>query len=215
MRVAVVTGRHPFDVAGFHALFRSFEGWDCIIQHMEDWTFTPKEVRETYDVVVFYNFHADVPPSEGAPWYDSQIGPALGQLGETRQGIVVLHHAILAFPTFDVWTELVGVEDRSFGYHLGQQVTVNVADGEHPIARGLGAWTMTDETYTMSDPGGDSRILLTTEHPLSMRSLAWTRRFRESRVLCLQCGHDNDAYSDPSFRQVLGRGIRWCAGQLD
>ena len=40
----------------------------------------------------------------------------------------------------------------------------------------------------MADAGGDNHILLTTDHPRSMRTLAWTRTFRHSRVFCLQPG---------------------------
>jgi type 1 glutamine amidotransferase len=73
---------------------------------------------------------------------------------------------------------------------------------------------MTDETYTMSDPGPDSEILLSVHHPKSMKHLAWTRQFRNSRVFNLQSGHDNLTWVDPNFRQVLERGLAWCAGRI-
>jgi type 1 glutamine amidotransferase len=39
----------------------------------------------------------------------------------------------------------------------------------------------------------------------------WTRRLGQSRVFCLQSGHDNATFGNPSFRMVLQRGIAWLA----
>jgi type 1 glutamine amidotransferase len=189
-------------------------GMECYVQHMEDWNLTPKDIRESYDSVVFYNMHMALPPEEGAAWYESQVRTSLGQLGDTEQGLVVLHHALLAFPESEIWSGIVGMADRSFGYYMEQVVTFDIADPEHPITAGLSGWTMTDETYTMPEAGGGNRVLITTEHSPSVRTIAWTRQYRNSRVFCFQCGHDNLAYSDPAFREVLSRGIAWSARAL-
>ena len=39
-------------------------------------------------------------------------------------------------------------------------------------------------------------------------------QFRNARVFCLQPGHNNDSFADPSVRTVLSRGIQWAAGRL-
>lgn len=211
LRVAVVTGRHPFDVLGFHALFRSIPDADCYIQHMEDFAYSPPEVRAGYDVVVFYNMHTETPTGEGS-YYDRPIKAALEPLGETAQGIFVLHHAILAFPEWPLWSEIVGIPDRRFSFYHDEHIHVEVANPDHPITQGLASWDMVDETYAMQDAGPGSEILLTTEHPRSMRTLAWTRRYKKARVFCLELGHDNQAFAHPIFRTLVSRGIRWCAG---
>jgi hypothetical protein len=68
--------------------------------------------------------------------------------------------------------------------------------------------------YDMRDCGDDSQVLLTTDHPKSMRTIAWARTFRRSRVLCTASGHDHVTYADPHFRRFLGRGIQWVAGRV-
>ncbi len=73
---------------------------------------------------------------------------------------------------------------------------------------------MVDEAYAMEAIAGDSEILLTADHPLSMKAIAWTREYGRARVFCYQSGHDGQAYRNPSFRTVLARGIRWTAGGL-
>jgi len=212
--VAVVTGHHPYDVIGFTRAFRSIAGAECFVMSMEDWNLAPKVVRQAYDVVVFYNMHMALPPEKNPPGLESGIRGMIHDLGETTQGIVVLHHAILAFPDSEAWTDIVGIRDRGFGYYLAQVVTYDVADPSHPIAAGVSSWTMPDETYTMADAGEGCRVILTTRHEPSMRTIGWTRTYRNSRVFCFQCGHDDGAYSNPSFREVLARGVRWCGGRI-
>ncbi len=212
-RTAFVTGQHPHDVPAFIDCLNALGGVAAYPQHMEDFCADAGAVRETYEAVAFYNFHQATPTGEG-PWYEAPMKAALERLGETPQGVVVLHHALLAFPQWPLWTGLVGVEDRSFSYHQNQTLPIEIAPGDHPITRGLAPWAQVDETYVMGDPGNGSEVLLTTEHPQSMRCLAWAREFGQARVVCLQPGHDRIAFENPSFREVLARSVRWVARRL-
>jgi len=53
--------------------------------------------------------------------------------------------------------------------------------------------------------------LLTTDHHKCMRTVAWTHQVDQSRVFCLQSGHDDAAFSNPNFRKVVQCGIAWLA----
>jgi 2-desacetyl-2-hydroxyethyl bacteriochlorophyllide A dehydrogenase len=210
-KVAFVSGGHPYEVVNLHAALRALPGLDIYPQHMDDWT-AAGPARQTYDVVVFYHMLMDGPPDKGA-WYQGAVRAALEELGTTGQGIVVLHHATLGYPQWKLWSDLVGIENRKFGYHQNQQFRVHVADAGHPITRGLQDWDMPDETYTMDEPlaANGNTPLLTVEHPKSMKCIAWTRQFKQARVFCFASGHDGQTFSHPMFREVLGRGIRWVA----
>lgn len=218
LKLAVVTGGHSYDVVNLHQLVRSLPGaFDAYVQHMDDFASTPKGVRQAYDVVLFYIMLAEGPTDDGLPWYAGKPKTALSELGETRQGIVLLHHALLAYPHWPRFDDLVGIHEprrHVFGYFFNQNVRVTIANRGHPITQGLADWEMVDETYTMGEPSEDNEILLTTEHPKSMKALAWVRHFKESRVFCLQSGHDNLCWTNPHFRTVLERGIRWSAHRL-
>ncbi len=206
LSVAVVTGGHLFDVPNFHRLFRALAGVEAYIQHMDDFAATPEPVRDQYGVVVFY--HMLMPTPGGS------VKAALEHLGATEQGILVLHHALLAYPQWPVWSELVGINDRKFGYDHDQTLQIQVTRTEHPITRGLASWTMVDETYSMADAGEGSDILLTVDHPKSMKTIGWARQFKKARVFCLESGHDNTTWVNGSFREILLRGIRWCARKI-
>lgn len=211
VKVAVLTGGHLFDVPAFHRLFRSWPEVDAYIQHMTDFAGAPPNVRDSYDVVLFYTMLRDALQQENLNPQLTRTKDAIERLRASGQGIVVLHHAILSYPDWNLWTELTGLADRKFTFHYNQQVKVQVAAQDHPVTRGLKSWDMVDETYNMTDAGDGSRILLTTEHPKSMKTLGWTREFGKSRVFCLQSGHDDESWSNPNFKEVLRRGICWSA----
>ena len=75
-------------------------------------------------------------------------------------------------------------------------------------------WEMIDETYTMADAGEGSKILLTTDHANSMKTLGWTRQYKNARVFCFESGHDNQTWIDPNFRKILHHGVLWCARRI-
>ena len=113
VKTAVVTGGHKYDLVNFHDLFHRLDGVQPYIQHMDDFASSPEEVRDSYDTVVFYIMLMEGPNDEGlAGWYAGKPKTALEHLGETQQGILVLHHAILAYPQWPLWNEIVGIEDR-------------------------------------------------------------------------------------------------------
>jgi len=214
VKTAVITGGHSFEVVPFHQLFRSLPGVDAYIQHLDDYASSPQEVRDSYDALCFYFFPREGPTDEEQAWWAGRPKAALERIGQTEQGIVVLHHALLAYPEWPVWAEIVGIEDRDFSYYHGERVNVYATPVEHPITAGLSAWTMIDETYDMADAGEGSAILLTTDHPKSMTTIAWTRAYGQARVFCNELGHDSQAWEHPNFRTVLERGLQWVAGKL-
>jgi len=214
LTIAVVTGGHSFDVPAFHRLFRGLEGVDAYVQPMDDFCADAGKVRADYDAVVFYHMHKEG-PTDGGPWYAGKWKTTLQTLGQSDQGIVLLHHAILAFENWPTWRQIAGVDPHSFtAFDFGQTIPIHVADADHPITAGLSDWQITDETYTMGDADDDGHVLLTTDHPKSLRTLAWTRQFGRARVFCLQLGHDGRAYADESFRTVVRRGILWAARRI-
>ena len=212
LKVAVVTGAHSFDVINFTKFFRSLEDVDPYIQHMEHFASSTNEIRQKYDVILFYFFFMDDPNNQDLTGTATHYLKTIEDLGEAGQGIMVLHHALLAYPQWSLWSELVGIQNREFGYHENQNLQVKVKNPDHPITRGVKSWNMIDETYTMDDAGEGSEILLTADHPKSMKTIGWTRTYKDSRVFCLESGHDSITWADPNFKQIVQQGIHWCAG---
>jgi len=211
---AVVTGGHPFNVIAFSELFGSLDSVDPYFQHLDEFSADARN-RDRYDVVLFYHMFFPTPDDQGEK-AEQKVRAALELLGQTQQGIFVLHHATLAYPDWDLWTDVVGIPDRRFDYHLDQHLSCAVEPPDHPITREIGDFTIDDETYTMASAEADqgNTVLLTTQHTPSMRTLAWTRTFGKSPVFCYQAGHNHQAYEHPQFRALVERGIQWCAGRI-
>lgn len=213
IRTAVITGEHEYDVTGFQSLFRSFPEIDAYPQNMGDFVLDPVGGRKGYEVLLFYNMHTRT-PDEGDGAFEAAMKETLEGLSDGQNGIFLLHHALVAFPDWPLWGELSGMPKRSNvqGF-TDRTVHVDVADAWHPITAGLEPWDIVDETYITEDADATSDILLTTDHPQSMKTIAWTRTLGKTRVFCYQSGHDAQAYVNPSFRAVVGRGIQWLGGR--
>ncbi|HEX3054059.1 MAG TPA: ThuA domain-containing protein [Aggregatilineaceae bacterium] len=213
LEIAVITGGHHYHVPAFHRLFRELPGIDAYIQHLADFVASPPEVRQGYDGVVFYtHLRRELEDLGLRPGSTDSVRSILEELGASNQGLVVMHHSLLAFPDWDVWNDIVGMADRSLAkYAHGQTIRYHIEDAEHPICAGLDDWMMQDETYLMPNAVGENHILITTDHPDSMATLAWTHDYKLSRVFCLQAGDDQDTWANVNFRTLLTQGIRWCA----
>jgi uncharacterized protein len=211
IQLAVITGGHAFDVPNFARLFRRLNGIEAYVQTMGDFAASPQATRDAYDAVLFYHMLQETPSDEGQPWYDGKPVIALERLKERGQGIVALHHAILAYPKWPAWRELTGIDPTLISYHHDQPLTLEVTPIDHPITRGLAGFDVVDETYVMAEPDAGSQILLTTAHPQSVQAQAWVRPFGEARVFSLVLGHDHTVWSNPGFENLLLRGIRWAA----
>jgi trehalose utilization protein len=213
IRAAVLVENHPYDVVGFQRMLDTFTDCGCFVQPV-DLFVQDDDNRKNYDVVLWYNIHWDPPPADGflRKYLETEIG-------RTGQGIVLIHHALLNFQDWDVYTEICGLRRRGSGglfkYTQNQTVSQNIVDREHPVTRGVSDFSVTDETYTIGEPEeAGNHILITTDNGTSIKNLAWTRRYRESRVFAYASGHDNRVYADGSFRKIVHQGLRWAAGRI-
>ncbi|MDR1533328.1 MAG: ThuA domain-containing protein [Clostridiales bacterium] len=212
IKAAVLVENHPYDVAGFQHMLNSFTGCACYVQPVD--LFVRDDINNmNYDTVLWYSMNWD-PPAEDSP-LDKYMRL---RLGTTRQGIMLLHHALLSFQKWELFTRVSGVRERGadglFQYHQDQEVRTFVV-GEHPITAGITDFTVTDETYTIGEPleSGNTPVLR-TDNATSIKTIAWTRQYGESRVFCYASGHDNKVYASESFRRVVRNGLLWTAGLL-
>ena len=216
--VAMITGHHEYPVVEFHQMLRAIPGVDFYPQHLEDFCIDTTEARAHYDVVAFYNYQQETP--EGDDYFSKTFRGPLEALGSASQGIFVLHHALTAFPHWQYWLDLCGMGDTTKALRPGpesrnhQKLHIEVTDPAHPITAGMSDWEMVDEVYNFPDAMEDSHVLLTTEHPECMRTIAWTRTHGKAPVFCLQSGHDAQTFANPNFHKMIERGVRWAGGRI-
>lgn len=226
LKIAFISGDHPFDVISMYDLLADFDGMKVYPQHILDFcTDTGGSYGagggngtlsrgQGYDALVFYNMTMDTPSADDEGGAQKALRETVESFGSTRQGLVILHHALLAFPEWQKWSDIVGIENRKFGFYPDQSVPFTVEAPDHPITKGLENFTMIDETYTLNEPDNESALLLSTTHEQSIKSIAWCREHQKSRVFCYQSGHDNTSYTNSSFQTILRNGILWAAGAV-
>jgi len=207
IRVLVLTGGHGFKPEPFFKMF----------QDNPEITFTAdKQVKaaEGYDRPDLYTFNVVVLYDAPSNITDDEKTRFLG-LFDRGIGVVVLHHAYLAYPA---WPEYERIAGGSYVYTQGQldsglkssnykgdvniPVTVVAA---HPVTAGLHDFVLHDELYW-------DMHMLTNSTPLLKTGdewLAWYRTEKNSRVVGTIVGHG--CYDDPNFRRLLANSIRWAA----
>jgi len=100
--------------------------------------------------------------------------------------------------------------------------TVNIADHDDPITRGLSDFRMHSEQYYMhTDP--DNEVLATTTFSGrhggaswirgTVMPVVWKRRFGKGRVFYASFGHVAKDFGVPEAREITKRGIMWAARQ--
>ena len=211
LQVAVIVENHPYDVVSFQKMLDSFSGCECYVQPF-DLFVQDEDNKDKYDTVLYYSMNWDCPPDD-SPIYkymENEIG--------SGQGIIILHHALLSFQKWDVYTEVSGVRFRGadglFKYTQNQTVKSHILDTGHPITKGISDFTIVDETYIMGEPEEPgNEILITTENETSIKNIAWVRQYKKSRVFSYASGHDNKSYADESFRKILYNAILWTSSK--
>jgi hypothetical protein len=141
------------------------------------------------------------------------------------KGLVVLHHAIAAYPAWpEYWniigahyylaaTNINGVAKARSAWKEGMRFRIQVPDSKHPVTRGMQDFDTHDETYKLFDVSAECHPLLTTDEPLSNKIIAWAKTYKGARVVYIQSGHDHFAYENPNYQQIVRQAIQWAAGK--
>jgi type 1 glutamine amidotransferase len=163
-RVLVVTGGHPFEEEPYLATFDALPGIDwqhAPVPGAREY-FVPERAGE-FDAIVCYDmqgfeFRKPDPPKLLEPPDDYAEG--FRRMLEAGQGIVFLHHAMTAWPTWPLWAEVVGgrwqylpgeLDGRQWpasGYTKEISHHVSCIDPSHPVCAGVeGGFDIVDEVY--------------------------------------------------------------------
>ncbi|MCL2138398.1 MAG: ThuA domain-containing protein [Treponema sp.] len=213
LEVAVLVENHPYNVIEFQKMLNSFEDCNCYVQPV-DLFVRDDENRKKYGTVLWYNINWD-PPEEGG-----ELRAYLeNEAGAGKQGIVLIHHALLNFQNWNLYTEICGLKERGentgFKYFPNEKVNTHILDPYHPITDCLSDFTIIDETYRIGEPEeAGNHVLLSTDNATSLKNLAWTRQYKNSRVFAYASGHDEKTYADKNYRKIVYRSLLWTACRI-
>lgn len=217
IRVLLTVGGHDYEQEPFYAVFKAMPDVTFKIARMpQDADMLKPGLEKEFDVLVMYDMCPGISPDQQKAFVD---------LLNRGIGVVALHHNMGAHRTWPEYRKVIGgkffTEEAQFegkkhglsGWEHDQDMAIAVADSDHPITRGLKDFQIHDETYNNYWVDPAAKVLLTTNHPKNDRSIAWVTHYGKSPVFYLMLGHDGNAYANPSYRELVHRGIRWAAAR--
>jgi type 1 glutamine amidotransferase len=210
LHVLVVTGGHDFDRKSFFEMFDSFQeiSYTELKQpeaNSQLGTIDPK----TFDAVVFYDMPKTITEKEKANYYN------LLKLGK---GLVFIHHSLCSYQQWNEYKVMVGGKyheeknsPASSTYEHDVNFTVKVISPKNPVTRGINDFEIHDEVYGNTEVLPGVTPLLSADHPQSSKTIGWTHKIENSRIVYIQPGHDKNAYSNPDYRKLVRQAIAYVA----
>jgi type 1 glutamine amidotransferase len=208
VRALVLTGGFEYPTR-FYDLLESDPGtaWSHVTTEAE----LTREALDQHDVLVLYYLSRDARPSR-------ELEERLRRFLESGRGLVVVHSALGSWNGWPWWREVVGgayrMEAGGDGPASQAEVEQRIAArvrGDHPVTRGVDAFTFLDETYRDLSLSRSNQVLVATDHPASDGPLVWVSAYRPARVVVIQPGHARPVMDHPSYRRLVRQAIRWAA----
>jgi len=116
------------------------------------------------------------------------------------------------WPTFDA--EVLGGNYRGH-YAAGPVATITAAAGatDHPILKGVELPLLSNGSLYRPSPlaAGTQLLLVGTIPDQPPEPVAWTNRYKNSRVFYTSLGHPDD-FKEPRFRKLLINAVFWAMG---
>ncbi len=130
-------------------------------------------------------------------------------------GLVLVHFACGAFQGWDEFARIAG---RAWNPKLRAHdprgpFRVRITDPNHPIARGLDAFTTRDELYTCLDGNTPIHVIAAARSKVDKKDypMAFVLTHGKGRVFHSPLGHDVRAFSKPVLA-LFRRGTAWVCG---
>ncbi len=207
IRVQLTTGGHAHDIS-FYGVFEGDRALRIDVNpHPSAFR---RDLRKSVDVLVMYDM-VDVDGEKERSNLQAFV--------EADKGLVVLHHALCGNWRWKWWYEEVVGGRYLMGDDAGMKKSTFKHDvdiavkpvAEHPVVKGVGPFTVFDETYKGMWLSPKSRVLLETDHPDGDRAVAWIGPHAKSRVAVIQLGHGPEAHRHPVYRRLVSNAIHWAA----
>ena len=214
IKVLVVTGGHGFDKEPFFAIFKGMDGIAFDTAEQKQTSEAYDRDPSKYDVLVLYDMPQKITEAQNKNF--------LKFLADGK-GLVALHHCLGSYQNWPEFQKIIGgkfyiaerteegVKHPKSGWKHDVKFTVKIADKSHPIAQGLSDFEIFDEVYSKYLVRGGVEVLLTVDHPLSGKVIAWTHSYGKAPVVYLLLAHGPSGYNNLSYQKLVANAIRWAA----
>ena len=153
-----------------------------------------------YNTVLFYTDIGELTPAQET---------SLLSFINSGGGFFGLHTAAASFRDSDAYhTMLNGFFN---GHSPYMDFTVKVTNNEHPITEGLTDFEVTDELYYLKHNPATSHHLMSAYDSTKDEThvMAFHHNYGDGKVFYFALGHDMVVLENPSFQEVIRRGVLW------
>ncbi len=159
-----------------------------------------------YDALVIYANIERITPEQEKALLDYVAGGG---------GFVPLHCASYCFLNSPKYIALVGAQFRR---HETGEFDTRIVAPSHPIMKGFEPFRTWDETYVHHKHNDTDRHVLQVRDDVgpggkTAEPWTWVRTEGKGRVFYTAYGHDARTWQQPSFHDLVERGIRWAAAK--
>lgn len=172
--------------------FESLEAWDYA----------------KFDLVVLYNDHW----IDKSPTVHQQVQALLTYVARGG-GLLILHNADMG-----VDPETAQLQGAKLVKTLCPQNTgtFTYVPAQHPIAKGVEAFTLEDELFDMVHSTlSEKQNVLTVSTPRGDVPAGWAQNFGLGKVCYLMPGHSAAAFENAGYQTLIARAAKWCTGSLE
>ena len=210
IKIMLVTGGHDFDEVEFFEMFDEMEGVEY--EHFEQPKANTKLVRdlaEDFDVLVFYDMWKTITESEKTAYL---------KLAEQGKPFLFLHHSIASYQNWPEFEKIIGGKYFEKGENVPAELfstydhdvwVYSKVETYTPVTKGLRDLRFFDEVYGNVRVSDNVIPLLKTRHPKSIEIIAWENRYKASRIIYIQSGHDKRTYVESDYRKLILQAINY------
>ena len=197
--------------SGHHTPAKRFAQLEPVIKDRGiDLTYTDKmedlnpDALKAYDGLMIYSNELKISPEQEKAMVDFVT---------SGHGLIPLHCASACFTNSPRYIAMVGGQ---FKTHKTGTFSTRIVDASHPIMSGFKGFETWDETYVHTKLAKDIHVLQV--RPESVQGgqggdgeepWTWTRNEGKGRVFYTAYGHDERAWGNGGFVDLIERGVRW------
>ncbi len=144
----------------------------------------------------------------GPTWPES-LRAAVLDFVRAGKGFVVVHAGSSSFWEWDGFPELTGATwtQGLTSHRQPHEFKVEIVEPDHPVTRGMEAFTTKDELWINPDLHEEALVLTEAEGQPS----ALVTSFGDGRGFTLLLGHEHHFMKNEGFQTLLLRGTKWAA----
>ncbi len=162
-----------------------------------------------FDVVAILASAGSLAPEHEEALLNAVIGSPWGDTGAPK-GLLGIHGATVVGSASGKYQRMLGARFLAHPPLGPFSVTVDAPD--HPVMRGVGDFSISDELYLM-ETLAPFDVLLSAEFDGFRRPLAWVRPYGLGRVCYCALGHGTEQLEHESVRRILRNALDWLAAR--